>query len=475
VKPAVKAGKKYLAAIAVLELITIVVLCMLLLRPHDKPVLTVFGDVDTVYTVDSLKGFNTEKVSRDGRSMTVIALSEIAKKADPRSGEYDVCFIGEDGFTAQTEQPEGIYLALSRKHGWEVVCPDHPPTTAIRNVAKILILDRSDGSGVALVKGSENQRYSVGQLYLMSGESRLLDGESNKQGKTVKAYIMRNVVQVKELTEADSICVMGNNGAQLIDRNVGRLEIKENTVDYVAGDGRQRVPDIAGIYSDPPPAMITDTAADAMCMLESGQRVMIIELDGLGITTYMAGEMRTLESLGNMMQALSVYKPVSPAGLAAMLTGVTGDQNGIVSRERELKVPDLFERAAALGKKCAYVEGDAALIRTSLSPRLCVDVNKNGSTDDEVLAAAIEEIGHSPDLLFIHFHGIDDTSHTHGPLSEETKEKMRQLDGYIAQLAALWGDGRIIVTSDHGQHEGNGADNHGDFRYEDLTVPYIIK
>ena len=34
--------------------------------------------------------------------------------------------------------------------------------------------------------------------------------------------------------------------------------------------------------------------------------------------------------------------------------------------------------------------------------------------------------------------------------------------------------GKIIITADHGMHELLDYGDHGDFRYEDLFVPYII-
>jgi phosphopentomutase len=52
-------------------------------------------------------------------------------------------------------------------------------------------------------------------------------------------------------------------------------------------------------------------------------------------------------------------------------------------------------------------------------------------------------------------------------------ERLETIDSYIEKLASNW-NGKIIITSDHGMHSTGEGGDHGEFRFEDMVVPYII-
>jgi predicted AlkP superfamily pyrophosphatase or phosphodiesterase len=173
-------------------------------------------------------------------------------------------------------------------------------------------------------------------------------------------------------------------------------------------------------------------------------------------------------------RAFSVYPPISPVALASMLTGELPNVHGIHDRSREMAVPDIFEKITAMGKKSAYVEGYAAMLKTSVQPVLSPGPG-GGDSDEDVYWNAIAAMEDDPDFLFVHFHGIDDVSHGNGPFSAKTNERILLTDMLVSELAARW-SGKIIITADHGQHleTGSGAGAHGEFRAEDMIVPYMI-
>jgi hypothetical protein len=214
--------------------------------------------------------------------------------------------------------------------------------------------------------------------------------------------------------------------------------------------------------------MITETSSDALRFLAQGQRVMVIELDGLGWEMLQQADAPFLESL-RPGEALAAFPPISPVGLASMLTGVTPDAHGVHDREnRRMAREDMFAKAKGMGKTRAYIEGSHALLNTSLAPVLSLN-------DAEALANAQQALEGNPDLLFVHFHGIDETAHEYGPYAEQTIQKIREIDGYARALTENF-DGRVIITADHGLHEaGDGGGDHGQFLPEDMIVPYIIK
>jgi len=210
---------------------------------------------------------------------------------------------------------------------------------------------------------------------------------------------------------------------------------------------------------------ITQTFHDAVQALEQGQRVMIIELDGLGWEMLQRAEAPYLKSM-QPQKALACYPPISPVGLASMLTGELPAAHGVRDRDtRELACEDLFAKAKAMGKTCAYVEGSHALLRTSLAPELSLN-------DAEVFSNARKHL--ASDLLFVHFHEIDETAHAHGPYAEETLQKTSEIDGYVRALCEEFG-GRVIVTADHGLHETRDGGDHGKRLPEDMEVPYAFK
>ena len=227
--------------------------------------------------------------------------------------------------------------------------------------------------------------------------------------------------------------------------------------------------------------------ADALASLSRGEPVLIVLLDGFGYMQYeqaLADDCAPyLASLPPAQVARTYYPPISPVGLAAMVTGEGPEKNGIRERgDMNLLVKDVFSEAAEKGRTSVLIEGDIKLINTSCEPLLHVDVDGDFLTDSEVFATALYEIEMGTDLIFVHFHGIDDRAHEFGPMSPEAMERVTALDAYLAEFAARF-SGDIIITADHGLHETTPAEAEGDDMPsigthgadipEDMLVPYI--
>jgi len=198
--------------------------------------------------------------------------------------------------------------------------------------------------------------------------------------------------------------------------------------------------------------MIAGTSSDALRFLEQGERVMVIELDGLGwemLERANAPYMKSLEP----GRAMAAYPPNSKAGLAALLA-IDGET-------------DLFTAAGGRGKTCAYIEGSHVPVGASLRPVLSL-------SDGDVYTNAREALAANPDLIFIHFHGIDDIAQDCGPYARETLDRIEEIDDYVRVLCEKF-DGRVIITADHGLHATEDGGEHGLFMSEDMVVPYIVK
>ena len=71
--------------------------------------------------------------------------------------------------------------------------------------------------------------------------------------------------------------------------------------------------------------------------------------------------------------------------LAALLTGELPPRHGITARgQRVLQVPELFARAAELGKDSVMVEGTTKEVYISICPVLNADLDGDGTTDGEI-------------------------------------------------------------------------------------------
>jgi len=222
---------------------------------------------------------------------------------------------------------------------------------------------------------------------------------------------------------------------------------------------------------------ITAVYDQSLAEIDSGGKVMILYLDGFSWKQFQTaaeyGDAAFMNEHFQQSPALSVTKPVTNAGMAAMITGTPPEINGISDRSKRIfKGTDIFEKVTGQGKSAMLIEGNSQVLNTSIEPVLNIDRNGNG-TDDEVAESALMALKKDPDLIMVHFHGIDDQGHEAGPYGETTMAKIREIDGYIGQLTESF-KGLIVLTADHGMHETDSGGDHGENVEEDMVVPFLI-
>jgi hypothetical protein len=215
--------------------------------------------------------------------------------------------------------------------------------------------------------------------------------------------------------------------------------------------------------------------------------VCLIFLDAFGYLPYQKsiqeGLIPYLSSLETPLMALTVYPPATVPSSASILTGATSEVHGVDERSnRKTETETLFDIAVQQGLTVRAVEGDALSFQLrNANFILSGDKDGDGTTNDDVFNNTLDILKEGmPDLLWVHFHGIDDFGHTYGPGSVEESEAIRQVDSQVKEIIdQIPEDSLIIIFADHGMHavddEGRKG-NHGNLIAEDMLIPiFIIK
>jgi len=263
---------------------------------------------------------------------------------------------------------------------------------------------------------------------------------------------------------------------------VSRLEVQPPALlGQVQGSILDVAPTAARALGLPAPAK----AARQGWEVARAEHVLLLFLDGFGYVRYSEamgdGLIPNLAALGEPYIGLTVYPPCTSVGTAALLTGAPPQENGVDRRGiRTTEAETLLDVATAAGLQVVTVEGEAlAFNLRNAEIELSGDRDGNGGTDDNVLSNALAAIAAGmPDLLYVHFHGIDDAGHTYGPGTPEEMAKIREVDSAVGQvIASVPEDTLILVFADHGQHrveEEGRLGNHGQLIERDMFIPIFV-
>ncbi len=458
------------------------------------PPLPVLGDAaePTVLGADALA--NTVEVTRRNRTYQALPLLDVVEQVRPLTELFSVFLIADD-LAAQVDgdRLDQSYIAFSSEYGWEAVHLLHPASANIKRLERIIIVGETDQHGFGIHTISQTQNLastSPGALqldgfslnYRREGAASLLheDGEYISTVYSPQKIVSRETL----LNQIDSVpaqvgMVVGEKG-ELRDLGEGHFTVSAAALEFRDAEGRIMIPDVAGLVLDPPERRITDAYHDALQFLEAGRAVLLVILDGFGYHQYeyavAHGHAPFLASQSAPERAMAVYQPVTNAGISAILTGTTPEHNGVYSRRQRMpEAPDVFAGAAAMAKKSLYFAGDRQIVATSLEPRFHFDTTGSGSSDDDIVLAALDVMAGAeiPDLLVLHIKDLDRAGHNYGDLDGRTMEKVAEADEYLRKLSNAW-QGRIIVTVDHGMHSTDHGGSHGVLCYEDVFVPYWI-
>jgi hypothetical protein len=217
----------------------------------------------------------------------------------------------------------------------------------------------------------------------------------------------------------------------------------------------------------------------------AADRVVLVFLDGFGYVRYTealaAGQIPNISALGEPLVGLTTYPPSTSVSTASLLTGAPPEVHGVDQRGiRKTETETLFDVAVSAGLTPVAVEGESlsfALRNAEL--QLSADFDEDGSTDDNVLTNALGVLrAETPDIFFVHFHGIDDAGHTYGPGAPEECAAIMEEDAAVGRIWELLPSGTlVIIFADHGMHdvdEEGRLGNHGHLVERDMFIPIFL-
>jgi hypothetical protein len=403
---------------------------------------------------------------------------------------YDWMIVAEDGFMVRIggESVDDTYLSYAADKQWYYISEKHPVNSRVKRIKEIILIkDESEepvyDTGLTLIIEGENHHFSTGEL--LARDHRIVmqtDGVSRSGDISIEVMKQKQVVPLSDLLDFTDrqMLLMSESGEMRYESKLdGAIELENGEVHYRGLDPNTSMRNLLGIIVDPPKASNMDAYHDAKYYLEHQVPVLMIFLDGFSYAEYQAlMKMHPdyyMASLPEFAMATSVYKPVTNAGFAAMITGQSPAVNGVHDRSvHELKCATIFDDVIERGGKSLLVEGGIKILNIEVETLLNLDQNQNGTSDDEIFTTAMERLD-SQEYAYtmVHFHSIDDAGHKSGPQGELTWNRIEAVDGYVRELVEAW-DGQVIITSDHGMHAEEDAGNHGEFRAEDLIVPYLV-
>lgn len=438
-------------------------------------ILIVDGDVENGLIQVDLSGIKQERYSYEEDGTTVRTkgwnLSKVIE---------DVVFLEQDSFLMITGAEDGvsavvegritgtIYLYYDEEGILSAKSIDYPPVCSIKNISEITIIAKEiTNSGYKILSENNTEYISRGnaklKIYDKIAENTLGANTASKYTLKVDNTVSSFTAYEENVVYFSNFDIETNGDLKRLSWLPGGLAI-DNIFVYGFAVGTSR--------------LIYDAYGEMKTSLDGGQKVMLILTDGFSYeqAKHFSDSLDLLKP-ANLELSLSTHLAISPVALASIVTGETPYDNGVHFNEGESRailtpnVPDIFSYATNLGKSVSYLEGKSNLIITSVSPSLAL-------SDAIIYENAKNAISSGNDLIFVHFHEIDDVNHEYGPLSNQALTKISYTEGYIEYLISQFA-GKVIIVSDHGSSTMYDENNiaygeHGVFNNLDMFVPYYV-
>lgn len=467
---------KTIKKVALIILIILISLMMFACKKEeqDTPLnILVSGDIEGFRSEINLKELAKQDFDNGDEKLSGYRLDNIIEKENVLVDSNWVLLTASDMSARIEMSSSNLVYIVEEDNKLNVKAPAHPRLVGIKDLIEITIIEKeASGTGLTLISEEKEdaELISYGNLKLNFFEE---SAENYKVGIVAYKYLPKSEYKLSTLTSSNKNLLFLNN-QDIIKAGDAKLLWSDGYFACEVGNTIYR--DIKGVVSGTETAVM-DGFFHMKEALDSNKKVMFILPDGLSLQQVKYSDNDLSFFNKNYITASSVHPAISNVSLASMVTGKSPFEHGILERgvKRPL-YPDIFEYATNLGKKVSYIEGNGNLILTSVNPTYSMP-DANNYTDVSVFNNALTALEENPDLIFVHFHGIDDVNHLYSPISDEAKEKIVETEGYIMQLIENF-DGTVIIVPDHGAITYYDGDmpkgKHGLFQKNDMLIPYYL-
>lgn len=453
--------------------------------------LEIIGDVESPLRIRGLsEAPEILEIERHGEKRQVLSLSDLISMAGPQGDAFDILFKAHDGFSAliSGENLKESYLALDTDETWEAINLKHPRSSNIKNIKDIVIVsnDLPLGAGFNIIEPRRNiARLSIGNFYkdgysvFSTVRGTAMQSHDGEDFTATSYYRYREVFPGEYVSIPDTGVgiVFGNKGEEKSFTEDGRFVLRDTHLSYMQGD-EIVIAETRGIVFNPPEKRITDVYHDTKDLLEAGEKVLLILVDGLGYHQFEyarhIGYIPFLANLPEPEKAMVTYPPVTPVNVASSLTGELPPVHGVYERGiRRVNVPTIFGYTEEQGKSATAIIGPFSVVELEIEPIYTVEADEEGRNDHKKTENAMERITQGQDLFYVHFKDVDRAGHNYGDLADETLEEIQRTDGYIERLVQAW-EGKVLIFADHGMHETEDGGDHRHLLFEDMFMPYWL-
>jgi hypothetical protein len=364
------------------------------------------------------------------------------------------------------------YVVKNGGGGLDIATPNHPNHPApirIKNIADITVIARQEREDFKILRENSAESFSFGQTKLLFFDQT--------------ALVERGIVVRQFSRRARTLADIANDASFIYFDDFGIAEANlAEEIFWKSGKIYYENRSVFGVVSGAD-YLISQAFSDMKSIVDSGERVVVFMVDGLGLNQVRAFGSDFKGIFNEPFKiAASVHPAYTNVALASIITGKDPKRNGITTRGFQTpSVSDIFEYVVSEKQgSTALVYGLVSSVGTpSIIPidSPITSLNSSPNTDLRVRNNARSALMGGLDLLFVHFKGIDDTNHEFTPLSSEARAKILQIEEYIGQILEGF-SGWVIIVSDHGHVEVLEGEvprgNHGFFMSGDMFTPYWV-
>lgn len=435
--------------------------------------LKVSGDLDREYKIGNLDRLYNNSVQFNGNDIKTVNLKNVFSHIglNIENMENYKIQISDDKKVIETKlvNMENYFLTENEE---DFTLFDYNGNLLIEKVENVFVVNTKENwsSGLNIIDPETNLVNLVPSDFGISNykiKSFKTNSVAISEGENVFQeiqYEKKKIINLEDFVEFPQVrtTVIDKNGEKT-DFKSGYIEVDGNEFNLLDDYGDLSLEKIKGIILNTPVYNINDVYLDSMHYLKKNEQVLIIVINGLGyhqyVNAYNDGDIPYLQGQNIANRSLTVYEPNTLNAFKSMF-----------NYEKE----NLFDQMKAINNDSVYISNEKYIENQNLEIITVEDINQDHFFDDDTFKEINEIIESNISLVVSDFTDYEKNALAFGPNSEEALKTLNDFDNYISKIAEKW-PGNIIITSDHGIHEtpsGEGAN--GEFRFEDMFVPYII-